>query len=258
MKRLKCTYQKTQQRNQQLIAFFEKMVVVLLIAIICALTISGPIRANANMDLTTSECQESKNMEQLQKEESSNNASDEQQIAQVKKNTMQIDETNNVEVEISNVLKADKDELQNESIDENTAENSEKNLQVVQERSEPNEEETLENVDKCLNKQNEEALIVNMSVTAYCPGECCNGKWAGVTASGEKMKPWTTVAAGNAYPLGTRIYIPYFKDEDNEGWFIVQDRFADNSNPYILDILLENHTACGEFGRKNLEVYVYM
>lgn len=105
-----------------------------------------------------------------------------------------------------------------------------------------------------------EPLVITMTVTAYCPGACCNGaKYAGVTASGAEMQLWHTVASGFAYPFGTRIYIPYFADQPNGGWFVVEDRFKKEycNNPYILDVLMENDEVCNEFGRRELEVYVY-
>ena len=38
-------------------------------------------------------------------------------------------------------------------------------------------------------------------VTAYCGGSCCNGKWAGQTASGRTPCEGRTCAAGSQYPL---------------------------------------------------------
>ena len=67
---------------------------------------------------------------------------------------------------------------------------------------------------------------------------------------------WYTVAAGKGYPIGTVIYIPYFKDKPNGGWFVVQDRGSAISNSKI-DIYMDSYNDCKKFGRRNLECYIY-
>ena len=77
------------------------------------------------------------------------------------------------------------------------------------------------------------------------------------TASGKNASVWYTVAAGKSYPMGTIIYVPYFKDKPNGGWFVVQDRggaIKDNK----LDVYMSTEKECVKFGRRNLECYIYL
>lgn len=77
----------------------------------------------------------------------------------------------------------------------------------------------------------------------------------GVTASGEYVKEWYTVAAGPEIPFGTQIYIPFFKDKPNSGIFTVQDRGGGIDNGQI-DVYIKDYNECMEFGRRKLEVYI--
>ena len=57
--------------------------------------------------------------------------------------------------------------------------------------------------------------------------------------------------------MGTVIYIPALSDKPNGGWFVVKDRggaIKDNK----LDIYMGTYNECIQFGRKNLECYIYI
>ena len=102
--------------------------------------------------------------------------------------------------------------------------------------------------------------VVTLNASAYTASTC--GKSAGssgygVTASGARASAWYTVAAGKGYPIGTIIYIPYFADKPNGGWFVVQDRGGAISNNK-LDVYMNTYNECISFGRRNLECYVYV
>lgn len=77
------------------------------------------------------------------------------------------------------------------------------------------------------------------------------------TASGKNASVWYTVAAGKSYPIGTIIYVPYFKNKPNGGWFVVQDRGGAITNNK-LDIYMSTENECVNFGRRNLECYIYL
>ena len=100
-------------------------------------------------------------------------------------------------------------------------------------------------------------IVKTFNTSAYCSCEKCCGKTSGVTSSGAKPTIWSTIAAGKSYPIGTIFYIPALKDKPNGGWFIVQDRGGSITNNKI-DIYMGTHTGAIQFGRKNLECYVYM
>ncbi|MBN2040402.1 MAG: 3D domain-containing protein [Spirochaetes bacterium] len=42
--------------------------------------------------------------------------------------------------------------------------------------------------DSSLYEKTADITMTGLTVTAYCPGPCCNGKWAGMTATGKTMK----------------------------------------------------------------------
>lgn len=101
--------------------------------------------------------------------------------------------------------------------------------------------------------------IKTMNTSAYTASTCgksSSSSGYGVTSSGAKASSWYTVAAGSSYPVGTIIYIPYFQNKPNGGWFVVQDRGSAISNNRI-DIYMGTYNECINFGRKNLECYIY-
>ena len=103
-------------------------------------------------------------------------------------------------------------------------------------------------------------IIKTLNTSAYTASTCDKkptDKGYGITASGAKVKSWYTVAAGKAYPMGTVIYIPALKNKPNGGWFVVQDRGGAIKNNK-LDIYMSTYNECIQFGRKNLECYIYV
>lgn len=103
-------------------------------------------------------------------------------------------------------------------------------------------------------------VVKTLNASAYTASTCDKkptDKGYGITASGAKVKSWYTVAAGKGYPMGTVIYIPALKNKPNGGWFVVQDRGGAISNNK-LDIYMSTYNECIQFGRKNLECYIYV
>ena len=102
--------------------------------------------------------------------------------------------------------------------------------------------------------------VVTLNASAYTASTCDKAPGSpgyGVTASGAYATAWCTVAAGKGYPLGTIIYIPYFANKPNGGWFVVQDRGGAIANNK-LDVYMNTYNECIQFGRRNLECYVYV
>ena len=98
--------------------------------------------------------------------------------------------------------------------------------------------------------------VRTMNASAYCSCAACGGKTNGVTSSGAIAQPNHTIAAGPGLPIGTVIYIPALAGQPNGGWFRVEDRGGAISNNRI-DIFMGSHAAALQFGRRNLECYVY-
>lgn len=99
-----------------------------------------------------------------------------------------------------------------------------------------------------------------MRVTAYdLSYESCgkhpNHPLYGITASGEYVKEWYTIAAGPELPFETVVYIPYFKNKPNHGVFIVKDRGSAIKNGCI-DVYIADNKACFDFGVQYLDVWI--
>ena len=95
--------------------------------------------------------------------------------------------------------------------------------------------------------------VVTLNTSAYCAASCGGNTR---TASGAIASTWYTVAAGKGYPAGTIIYIPYFANKPNGGWFVVQDTGGAITNNH-LDVWMGSMAECLSFGRRNLECYIY-
>lgn len=103
-------------------------------------------------------------------------------------------------------------------------------------------------------------IVKKLNTSAYTASTCgkkAGSKGYGKTANGATASSWYTVAAGKSYPMGTVIYIPALKNKPNGGWFVVQDRGGAISNNK-LDIYMSTYNECIQFGRKNLECYIYV
>ena len=116
---------------------------------------------------------------------------------------------------------------------------------------------SLEAVTASVQGMTPRAVTLNASAyTASTCGKPVGSSGYGITSSGAAAKSYYTVAAGSAYPIGTVVYIPYFASAPNGGWFVVQDRGGAISNNRI-DIYFDTVGECTQFGRRNLECYIY-
>lgn len=103
-------------------------------------------------------------------------------------------------------------------------------------------------------------VVATLNASAYTASTCGKAPGSagyGRTASGAMASAWYTVAAGSGYPMGTVMYIPYFSNQPNGGWFVVQDRGGAISNNK-LDVYMDTYNECIQFGRRNLECYIYV
>ena len=92
--------------------------------------------------------------------------------------------------------------------------------------------------------------VSTKSVSAYTASA------GATTASGATPVAYYTVAAGPSIPIGTVVYIPYFANYSNGGWFVVEDRGGAITDAHI-DVYMDTTTECINFGRRNLECYIY-
>ena len=108
---------------------------------------------------------------------------------------------------------------------------------------------------------------VEAVVTAYTSGYESTGKRPnhpayGITKSGERVRTWRTIAMDSSVPFGTMVYIPFFKDETNNGWFVVEDRGSAirlNRRPrgiHKVDVYMDDLGHARKFGRQTLDIYI--
>lgn len=88
------------------------------------------------------------------------------------------------------------------------------------------------------------------TITHYCPGKCCNGKWAGQTSSGAKPTPWHTIAVDpSVIPMWSTVYI------EGYGEFVAQDSGGAIKGNRI-DVLVSSHEEGKRLGVKEMKVYL--
>jgi len=91
-----------------------------------------------------------------------------------------------------------------------------------------------------------------MECTAYWEGSCSkkpSDPTYGITASGKYVQNGYVAAWLKEYPIGTRLYIPYF-----DRVFTVMDCGKDITEGR-LDLYMKSAKSCNEFGRVWLEVW---
>ena len=96
--------------------------------------------------------------------------------------------------------------------------------------------------------------VATFNTSAYCAASCGGNSR---TATGATARAYYTIATDpRYYPMGTIIYIPYFSNSPNGGWFIAQDTGGAIKGNKI-DVYFNSYAECTRFGRRNLECYVY-
>lgn len=96
--------------------------------------------------------------------------------------------------------------------------------------------------------------VATFNTSAYCAASCGGNSR---TATGVTARANYTIATDpRYYPMGTIIYIPYFANCPNGGWFIAQDTGGAIKGNKI-DVYMNSYSECTNFGRRNLECYVY-
>lgn len=113
-------------------------------------------------------------------------------------------------------------------------------------------QDDLEQIQRWLSKG--QRLIVGG--TAYTPNDP-GMDGCGITSTGVKATKWRTIAADpEVIQLGSVVYIPYFRNTPSRGWFVAEDTGGAIKGNKI-DIFIPNRAEALEFGRQDLEIYVY-
>ena len=101
-------------------------------------------------------------------------------------------------------------------------------------------------------KQYETQLMMVTKYAPTSPGAVKGRDYYGdpnLTASGEKVEPGKTAAAGENIPFGTEIYV------EGQGWYVVQDR-GSAVGPNDIDLACDSREDAIEFGQKKLIVVI--
>lgn len=96
---------------------------------------------------------------------------------------------------------------------------------------------------------------ITMNATAYDASYESNGKWAGVTALGTKLRPGVVAVDRNVIPLGTSLYI-----ESNDSWPSYGMAVAEDVGGAIkgnkIDLFFPSSSTVRSFGRRTVTVHV--
>jgi 3D (Asp-Asp-Asp) domain-containing protein len=112
------------------------------------------------------------------------------------------------------------------------------------------------------NKKQKSNELSGFIVTAYCPGRCCNGKWAGMLASGNHMKKAIDVLNNitdkeitgmGIVAVDPKVISLYKRIEWNGKKYIALDVGSKIKGKHI-DILLNNHKEVVKFGIKRSQI----
>lgn len=128
--------------------------------------------------------------------------------------------------------------------------NEQNNNSEINIEKEVNKEEHIEISQIHLDNLQHEHLkyLGTFKVTAYCPCEKCNGRWAGMTAMGVTPKEGITVAVDKrVIPLGTKLYI------EGIGEVIAQDTGVKGNS---IDLFMTTHEEAKIWGVKQLKVSI--
>ncbi|HOO73523.1 MAG TPA: 3D domain-containing protein [Spirochaetota bacterium] len=90
--------------------------------------------------------------------------------------------------------------------------------------------------------------LAGFTITAYCPGKCCNGKWAGLTATGKDMNYYLDQGINiiavdpSVIPLGSLVIVSGKQYHAVDTGSLIKGK--------KVDILLKNHADTITFGIK--------
>ncbi|MDO4542515.1 MAG: S-layer homology domain-containing protein [Bacillota bacterium] len=102
------------------------------------------------------------------------------------------------------------------------------------------------------------SYIGSFRTTFYCPGSCCNGSWAGSTATGAVPTPGRTIAVDPNYiKLGSYVYLEFTDARLTQynGLYRAEDT-GGAIKGYRMDVLLSSHSACLQAGVGTVNVYL--
>lgn len=100
-----------------------------------------------------------------------------------------------------------------------------------------------------------DVFLGEFTLTAYCPGRCCCGKWAsGYTATGTLATEGRTIAVDpKVIPYGTRVLLIW--PDGTQHSYIAED-CGGGVNGNHIDLFFDDHQAARIFGVQSAMVYM--
>ena len=101
----------------------------------------------------------------------------------------------------------------------------------------------------------DDVFLGEFTLTAYCPGRCCCGKWAnGYTATGTLATEGRTIAVDpKAIPYGTRVLLIW--PDGTQHSYIAEDCGGGVNGNHIY-VFFDDHQAARRFGVQSAMVYL--
>lgn len=106
-------------------------------------------------------------------------------------------------------------------------------------------------------KEETGTLIATFKSTFYCPGRCCNGGWAGQTATGVRPTAGRTIAVDpSIIPLGSKVRLEFTEArlQQYNGIYYAEDT-GGAIKGYRVDVLLSSHSATSSAGVGQVRIY---
>lgn len=127
--------------------------------------------------------------------------------------------------------------------------------------AEPEESTSAEEYDPAWDIPATESAVCNdvflgeFTLTAYCPGRCCCGKWAnGYTATGTLATEGRTIAVDpGVIPYGTRVLLIW--PDGTQHSYIAED-CGGGVNGNHIDVFFNDHQAARVFGVQSAMAYL--
>ena len=100
-----------------------------------------------------------------------------------------------------------------------------------------------------------DVFLGEFTLTAYCPGRCCCGKWAnGYTATGTLATEGRTIAVDpKVIPYGTHVLLIW--PDGTQRTYIAED-CGNGVNGNHIDVFFDDHQAARVFGVQSAMVYL--
>lgn len=101
----------------------------------------------------------------------------------------------------------------------------------------------------------DDVFLGEFTLTAYCPGRCCCGKWAsGCTATGTLATEGRTIAVDpKVIPYGSRVLLIW--PDGTQHSYIAED-CGGGVNGNHIDVFFDDHQAARVFGVQSAMVYL--